>query len=91
MVLGNLKVALWALTQTAQALQDGLGNSLTTPDIRLTDNDPTTGEPRDPAESINLANTALEHLTRALTQAACCVETAQTEINGQGYVFHQVS
>ena len=83
--LGNLKVALWRLRDAANQLQDGLRRFHDVTDVHITDEDPFTGEPRDPAESFELAASQLRALSNHLADAASSTDIAQEAIAGQGY------
>lgn len=59
-LLGNLKVALWSLGEVIEFLPTGLANSLTVADITVIERDFTTGEVRDPRQSIASAAAVLK-------------------------------
>ena len=87
--LGNLKVSLWRLRDAANQLQDGLRRFHDVTDVHITDEDPFTGEPRDPAESFELAASQLRAVSNHLADAASSTDIAQEAIAGQGYKLNK--
>lgn len=87
--LGNLKVALWRLRDATNQLQDGIRRFHDRTDLHITDEDPFTGEPRDPAESLELAASQLRAISNNLADAASSTDIAQEAIAGQGYELNK--
>lgn len=79
---------MWRLRDATNQLQDGIRRFHDRTDLRITDEDPFTGEPRDPAESLELAASQLRAISNHLADAASSTDIAQEAIAGQGYVLN---
>ena len=84
-IFGHLKVALYDLIEVAAWLPNGLTASLTDVRINVRDSDITTGERRNPAQSVDRAAKELTELAESLFGALEHTMNAQDAINGQGY------
>ena len=76
-ILGNLKGVAYALSEVGNSLGPGLRRSLDTYDVY--DNN------RAPADSVTMAQAALEQAAQHLEKAGALLDEAQSAINLQGY------
>lgn len=84
-MLGELKVALWHVSEVVGFLPRGVRYSLADPRLAVYDRDPGTGEQRDAGEQAEVAAGYLRSALACLSLAARSAESAQAALSGQGY------
>lgn len=84
-LLGELKVAFVHLAGVVRCLPDSLRSSLADPRLVVYDQDPWTGEQRDPVRQVELACEHMREVLNYLSAAVEAAEDAQVALNSQGY------